>query len=156
MAYGMTETALYVWRNSERGVFDYLLTVTGGVENDTAYLAELPKAMPATSGVKVWSFHINGSNEEQMKPRPFWRFTAMLDGFFTERLEAQRLAGKIMEATPIIEGAITGVRLVRILGWSLTRGTRALDEDLSQGGDSRMWMLEMQLEVVAVNSTPEI
>lgn len=156
MASGMTETALYVWRNAERNVFDRLLTITGDTENATAYLAELPKAMPSVTGVKVWSFHIQGSNEEAMKPRPFWRFQATLDGFFTERIEAQRLAGKILQNTPIIEGVIDGVVLVRVVGFELNRGIRTLNEDLDKGGEERMWMLTMQLEVVAVNSTPEV
>lgn len=156
MASGMTETALYVWRNAERAVFNRLLTITGDTEDTTAYLAELPKAMPATSGVKVWSFQIQGSNEESMKPRPFWTFQGTIDGFFTERIEAQRLAGKILQNTPIVEGVVDGVNLVRVMGFQVTRGTRTLDEDLTRGGDERMWMLEIQLEIVAVNSTPEL
>jgi len=156
MPTGMTEVALYAWRNAERNVFDHIISETGDVENTSAWLAELPKDAPSIADLAGWSFAITGIAEPESSPRPYWRFTATLDGFFSERIEAQRLAGKIMELCPIRSGTVDGIELVRVLGCELRRGTRSIDEDLSQGGEMRVWFLEMQLQIDALNTAPEV
>jgi hypothetical protein len=155
MPAGMSESAEYAWRNAERRVFDYIVAQTGYIEGASAFLAELPKALPATADVTGFSFAITGVPDAEVRPRPFWRFAGMIDGFFSNRIDAQRFVGKVMQALPVTHGTVEGVELVRISSFELRRGTRSIDEDLGQGGEARVWFLEMSVEVVALNSTPE-
>lgn len=156
MPTGMSEPALYAWQNAEANVFNWLVTQTGDASGTVAFKADMPKALPATASARVWSFELNGTSEADMRPRPFWRFSGAIEGFFSERIDAQRLVGKVLEATPPADGAIDGVVLVRVLSFSVDRALRDLEEDLARGGQDRVWRLEVQLEVVAVNATPEV
>lgn len=152
---------LYAWEKAEASCFQYLIGRLAAQENVVGYLAEFPRTLPDNAtDVQMWMFAMNGAgpvpviqNRESVKPWSSWTMGAIFRGIFTDRTTAQRVAGRIFDALPVDAGTLNGVARFTIDGMpSLERDVIQLAPDLSTGGETRVWKLEIPMYVVFFNT----
>jgi hypothetical protein len=150
------------WVNAEDRCFQYLLEKLDATETGNkvrGYKGELPRTLLSENkDLAAWYFAIERESELIMvrateAPLETWRFSAGFRGLFIERDVAQRTWGNLMDALPIARGTLAGITKFRAMpGTNLRREIMQLDNDLAHGGPTRVWALEVPLEVVFTNT----
>lgn len=164
MPVGMEITPLYAWQNIEVRAFEFWCVKLEANANTTAFMDELPKALPSATATNVWAFTINGGSTSQQVPLPFWSMSATLVGWCISRYEAKRLWGRVAEilghtANPHDDFTFEGLVSMRYSNMpDAARGLREVDIDTdgTEGGQHRVWEVTIPIEVDFVNSEPEV
>ena len=155
----MAINAQNAWRNAEQRLFEYLETVLGGERGVTAYSPDdgLPRKANAVEDLEMWTFEMQGGGEarrQQTKPMQGWQMGCTFRGIFTTRERAQRIAGLIMDQTPVSSAdTITGVLYFTIAANPIMQCSVAqLANDLTEGGEVRVFTLEIPMEAAFTNT----
>ena len=155
-----TTPAKRSWELAEDRCFNYLKSKLSGIEDVTAYKAELPITHSNATDMNAWMFSISGPGAVEpiqvlQSKRPACAFTmgAMVNGVFASRTTAQQLAGQICDALPIDVGEVAGItRFYYSEMPSLVREVVQTAKDNSTGGEQRVWLLTFPMVVVFSNT----
>lgn len=157
MPAGMQLTSLYAVGNAERRTYEFIVKAMGGVDGETAFLAEYTKFAPKA---EVFKFQFTNPTEAQSEPMPFWTFGAEFEGVYKSRSNAWQAFGRLVEAlkTTINCTTIEGVLSLRYLtGQPLDRVVMMADVEQEEvGGEARRWKLLLPMTVNFQNTEPEI
>ncbi len=140
-----------IWQEAEQRCFDYLTSEIGDSPHVTAYISEMP-----AGSYNTWYFEIQGGGEPldyefNMDTKGGcgeWKMNAQVEGAFTERKDAQYLAGTLRSILPTDELEITEV--FRFRPRSEPRIIRDFVE--RDGKTIAVWLLTYELEVIIQES----
>lgn len=132
----------------EEAVFAYLETLLTGDRGD---LGEFPRAAEAVD-VNHWMFGFTGGSEvfivEKEKNTFAWTMTAAFRGIYTDRDTALLDLWTVMDNMPLSETEISEIhRVDPISPPTIDRQVVRLENDLTAGGETRVWAVEMMLEI---------
>jgi len=136
-----------IWAEVEQTVLDYFAAKVGDSPEVKAFRGELP-----AGAYNCWMFEINGGPEplDAMFVSDFpgncgrWRMSAMVEGIFTERSNAQYIAGVIRTLVPLNKDFSKNVKWLRPVGEPTLE--RVVVE--SRGKDVNCWRVEYPLEII--------
>jgi len=137
-----------IWNKVETDVLDYFRGEVGSANGINSFQGELPP-----QAYNCWMFEINDGPEplDAMFVSDFqgncgrWRMSAMVMGVFTERKDAQHLAGVIRTLVPFAEDQLDNLKWLRPVGEPVL--SRVLIPD-RRGKDINCWQMEYPLEVI--------
>lgn len=145
------------WTTAERNAFDYLLAQLGDTENTTAFLGEFPSAFADDSLTYLWTFHIDGGGDvDDVGAGDDYcglNANAMFEGIFETRETAQQYGVAVKNLFPAASGTVAGLYDWRLTAEpSLARAVVRRDPDQTNGGEVRVWKLEIPMACVVVAS----
>ena len=132
----------------ETGIFNYFTDQFGDAEGVKAFRGHLPPQC-----YDIWMFEINSGGEPLdsmlVTNHPGncgrWRMNAMVRGIFSERSNAQYLAGVVRTLVPTVENFIKNVHWLRPTGEPTFS---SVDIDDGEGGVILCTQVEYPLEVI--------
>ena len=136
------------WDNAELTIFGFFQTLLGGTYEVDAFIGELPKDFEYASVDGVWMVGMEGGGtpldfDQNINTPGGWvekELGVRFDGIWNTRDQAKRVAGQLMDALPITENAINGVRRLRPTEEPMIeRGIVERAADQSLAGDMRVW-----------------
>jgi hypothetical protein len=132
----------------EDAVFAYLETLLAGDRGD---IGEFPRAAESTT-VSHWMFAITGGTEmllvEKDKQTYAWVMAATFRGIYTSRESAFDDLWTVMDDLPINSTDVASVQRVDASAPpTIARQVVQLENDLASGGDTRIWAVELPLEI---------
>jgi hypothetical protein len=90
--------------NAEYRCYNYLLDKLGGLDGVNGYMGKFPRRSGEVDGLREWAFAITGEDENLAElqnvgegARQSNGLSCTLTGRFTDRVEALRFAGELME-----------------------------------------------------------
>ena len=153
----MAESWASAWQTAEERTAKWLASKLGQTFGKNAYVGEIPKNFAYTDREGMWWFGIQGGGTPQdyefnMNTPGACNerlMSAEFEGVWTDRADAQAVAGKLMDILPCAEYAIKQVRRLRITSDpSITRAVVQRKEDLALGGDCQVWRVRVELEIL--------
>jgi len=144
------------WVGAETSILGFFRDILeGSAEN--SFIGELPKDFQYSEEAGMFMFSLTGGGQ----PLDFdfnmntpgscgeKEFLGMLEGVWTSREEAQRMASIVMDNLPIPENQLTGIRRIRPTeNPSLERVTIPRRSDQEIGGDMRVWQMTCPMLVL--------
>lgn len=157
----MATTAINAWRSAERTLFNWFQSTLLDAELDVQAFSP-DEGLPRTANVvgdnlEMWTFEISGGGEAkrtQTAPMSCWHMNGMWRGIFDERERAQYIVGLLMENLPVTRAtnALLGIEYMTPLeNPTITRTVIELANDLTSGGEVRVWVVEYPLDCFFFN-----
>jgi len=138
-----------IWSEVETAVLSYFAGKVGDQVRYKAFRGEIPEG-----AYNCWMFEINGG------PEPLdamfvtnlpgncgrWRMSAMVEGVFVERNDAQYLAGVVRTLVPVNEDFMANVK------WLRPVGEPTIERVIigSRGKDVNCWRVQYPLEIIMI------
>jgi hypothetical protein len=137
-----------ILNRAETQIFEYFTNEVGDASQYTAFIGELPP-----QAYNCWMFEINGGGEPLdalfVSDVPGncgrWRMSAMVMGRFTERSDAQYLAGVVRTLVPAVDGFLANIKWLRPVGEPTFERVTVDD---GHGNDVPCWEMQYPLEVI--------
>jgi len=137
-----------IWSEVEQACLDYFAAKVGDPQRYKAFRGELP-----AQAYNCWMFEINGGDEPLdamfVSDVPGncgrWRMSAMVMGVFTERDDAQYLAGVVRTLVPANEDFLDNVKWLRPVGEPTIQRVDIPDR---RGATINCWQVEYPLEII--------
>ena len=155
----MSNTAYWSWDAAERRCFEYLQKVLGTLEGINGFMPEdFPRVATAVYECNNWTFEITGgeqphtrSPQERGNSKVMW-MSATFRARFTERNLAKRVACAVWEALPAgadDDPVLAGIAQIQPTGYpQLTPDVQDIANDQEEGGETRVWLVEIPCWVV--------
>jgi len=136
-----------IWAEVEQAVLDYFAAKIGDNTGVQAFCGEIP-----AGAYNCWMFEINGGPEPLdamfVSDNPGncgrWRMSAMVQALFTERADAQYVAGVVRTLVPAEEDFLKNVKWLRPVG-EPTIERVVVD---TRGKEINCWRVEYPLEII--------
>ena len=158
------ESPEQAWISAETNLLAFFAEKLSAIEGTKIFLPQdFPKTFtdnPGKEESKILEFSINGGDEVvqikgSQKPFCAWQQDANLRGIFISRVEAQKVAGIVRSVLPLNKedgDAPNGIqRLTYTEQPTITPDTIQVANDKSEGGEKRVWVLVIPMEVVYNN-----
>lgn len=137
-----------IWAEVEQGILDYFAAKVGDQTNVQAFRGEIPEG-----AYNCWMFEINGGPEplDSMFVSDFpgncgrWRMSAMVEAVFTERSDAQYIAGVVRTLVPAAANFMGNVKWLRPVGEPTIERVTVEDR---RGNQINCWQMQYPLEVI--------
>ena len=132
----------------ETAIFNYINSL---LTSSTGAIGELPRAATSTAP-RLWSFGFTGGSEalavEDDKDIYAWDLNAAFRGIYTDREQAMDDLWAVMDDLPWSTTDIASVmRVDPVAPPTILREVVELENDLTSGGDMRVWAVELTLNV---------
>jgi len=134
--------------NVEQAIQSYIATLLPG---STGYVGELPRAAISETP-RMWMFAMDGGSEviqvRQSEDTFAHTMDATVRGIYTDREQAQDDLWTLMSGLPWGAAEIPEVqRISQESEPNIQRSVVQLENDLTEGGDVRVWAIEIRLAV---------
>lgn len=151
------------WEKTENAVLRFIGTILDGEENKTSFVGEFPTTFDYSRVPGMYYFGLEGGqapidfefNMDTPGGGNEKEFRGTFHGVYNDRSVAMRTAGKLLDALPMTESAIDGVRRIRVLTQPrLERAVieRTVADERPKGGPMRVWSVQMELLVLFVKT----
>ncbi len=155
----MSESAYWSWDAAERRCFEYINKTLGTLEGVQGFMPEdFPRVATVPSECNNWTFEISGgdsphirSPQERVNTKSMW-MNATFRGRFTERKLAKLVACAVWDELPAgaaDDPVLAGIAEIQATGYpQITADVAEIAADQDEGGETRVWLVEIPCWVV--------